>query len=102
MKEIQGLSENLSRSVANDPTQIFQQLEQTVTGSDYYSSYLSVVQGIFEIQSNVFVGREIWKILETMVKNIAQITSDNPVRARILFCSTQFCRMVSYRMKSIR
>lgn len=73
MKETKGRMEEVARLSSSDPGELFTLLLETVRGTSYYSSFLYVLRNIFDVQSTVVIGREIWRVLELLLKNVAEL-----------------------------
>lgn len=72
-KETKGRIEEVARLSSSDPTELFTLLLETVRGTSYYASFLYVLRNIFDVQSTVIIGREIWRVLEILMKNVAEL-----------------------------
>jgi hypothetical protein len=77
LKETKGRMEEVARLSSSDPVELFTLLLETVRGTSYYSSFLYVLRNLFDVQSTVMIGREIWRVLEILLKNVVELKEND-------------------------
>jgi hypothetical protein len=69
-KELAEKKKEVQKLTNQAPVELFNHLEKELAGTRYYSNFLYVLRQIFSLQTKETVGREVWAILEKVMRDI--------------------------------
>eukprot|EP01125_Pyxidicula_operculata_P003592 TRINITY_DN1470_c0_g1_i2.p1 TRINITY_DN1470_c0_g1~~TRINITY_DN1470_c0_g1_i2.p1 ORF type:complete len:1792 (+),score=498.11 TRINITY_DN1470_c0_g1_i2:58-5376(+) len=61
-----------------NPRSMYELLEDSVKGTTYYTDFIMVIRHLFELNTDVSIGRQVWKIVDHSLKYITEMRESNP------------------------
>lgn len=79
-KELADKKKEVSKLTSQAPAELFSHLEKELAGTRYYSNFMFVLRQLFSLQTKETVGREIWAILEKVMRDINEMVDLHSLR----------------------